>query len=332
MARAVVLLSLLVPVAPALAHAAWPVYLQVDEIRAGEFRMRWQVPRVLPESAVPEPALPATCVATGAVRAEPVAGAFAFQRTVRCTALRGERIGLRWPQHNPALTTLYRVAFADGEVMSHVGAPDERDWRLPAARSRWHAAADYAGLGVHHIMTGSDHLLFVLCLMFVAGTGRRLLLAITGFTLGHSLTLALAALDLVRVPTAPVEACIALSIAMLAAEIVRNRPHTLAWRSPGLVSVAFGLLHGFGFASALRDTGLPHGDVPLALAAFNLGVEIGQLAFVAAVLALAVLVRRALLAGPWPAPMAVPARLRALLAYACGATAAFWFIQRLAAF
>ena len=190
--------------------------------------------------------------------------------------------------------------------------------------------AAYLGLGVEHILFGPDHLLFVLGLVLLvwrtARTPRRrardLLAAVTAFTLGHSLTLGLAALGLLALPIAAVEACIALSILALAVELGGSWEDAPTWtrRRPGLVAAAFGLLHGLGFASALEAVGLPRGALLEALLAFNLGVELGQLAFVgAALLALGLLARR------------VPAaRLARLGAYAIGVPAAYWLLPRLA--
>src|SRR5262249_12390020 len=139
--------------------------------------------------------------------------------------------------------------------------------------------------GIEHILFGFDHLLFVLALILIVRNTRLLLLTVTAFTVAHSITLSLATLGVVHVPRPPVEACIALSILLLASEIVRSQRSqpSLTARWPWAVAFSFGLLHGLGFASALIDVGLPQGEVPLALFAFNLGVEAGQLAFIAAV-------------------------------------------------
>lgn len=138
----------------------------------------------------------------------------------------------------------------------------------------------YLTFGFEHILEGFDHLLFVACLIFIAGTWRRILITITGFTVAHSITLTLSALGLVHLPIIAIESVIALSIVFLAREIMIKNEQTLTWRFPIAVSASFGLLHGFGFASALSDIGLPQTEIPAALLAFNLGVELGQIAFV----------------------------------------------------
>ena len=178
----------------------------------------------------------------------------------------------------------------------------------------------YTVLGIEHILSGIDHLLFVAGLLFLVGFQRRLLWTITAFTVAHSLTLASAALGWLTLRSAPVEACIALSIVLVASEALRER-QTLARRLPALVAFVFGLVHGLGFAGALQAIGLPQKHLVTALLSFNLGVEIGQLLAVAAVWALVLVVRRQ----PWAG------RLRLPLLYVIGVLAAYWSWLRLAA-
>ena len=172
----------------------------------------------------------------------------------------------------------------------------------------------YVQLGVEHILTGVDHLLFVLCLILLVRSIRKLLATVTAFTVAHSITLAAATLGLVNVPAAPVEATIALSIVFLASELLRapTRRSAITQTYPWLVAFSFGLLHGLGFAGALAEIGLPHGEIPLALFSFNVGVELGQLAFIAAVLLLNHVARRLVQSSPIgphappPTPLAAP--------------------------
>jgi len=188
----------------------------------------------------------------------------------------------------------------------------------------------YIELGFEHILIGLDHLLFVACLVYISGNRRTLFFTITGFTLAHSITLFLSANGLITIPIEPVEAVIALSIIFLAWEIAKNRQHSLSLRYPVLVSSSFGLLHGFGFAAVLSDIGLPETERLMALLSFNIGVELGQLAFVLALFILVKLVSVVydfLLGKPLTLPM-----LRLPISYLCGITATFWFIQRLTAF
>jgi hypothetical protein len=182
-------------------------------------------------------------------------------------------------------------------------------------------ALAYLPLGVEHILLGPDHLLFVLGLVLLAGTRRRLLIGtITAFTVGHSITLALAALGYVSFPIRAVEAIIALSVLLLAVEALRERA-SAAGERPWVFAIVCGLLHGLGFAGALSEVGLPAGEVTLALALFNVGVELGQLAFVAALLALRALASHLVLPPKW-------GEVRVAAVYGMGSVAAFWVLDR----
>jgi hydrogenase/urease accessory protein HupE len=225
------------------------------------------------------------------------------------------------------------VTRLSGEKYSLVASPEEDEVIIPESESFGSVARDYLSLGVRHILEGYDHLLFLVCLMLIAGTARRILITITGFTLAHSVTLALSALGLVHVPVAPVEAAIALSIVFLALEIVRGNPESLTYRYPIAVSSSFGLLHGFGFAAVLGETGLPQTEIPAALLFFNLGVEVGQLIFVLGAVLVYQLVQ--LGARTFAGSDLAFDRLRPLetrAAYAVGILASFWMIQRVATF
>ena len=197
---------------------------------------------------------------------------------------------------------------------------------MVAQISAWQVARDYTLLGVDHILSGFDHLTFVLALLLIVSGARRLLITVTAFTLAHSITLAAATLGVLWVPGPPVEAVIALSILFLANELIKvNRGEaSLTARNPWVVAFAFGLLHGFGFAGALGEIGLPQNEVPLALLMFNVGVEIGQLLFVAVVLVGLLLVKR--LHDNWPV------WLRQVPAYGIGGISAFWLIERVVGF
>ena len=196
-------------------------------------------------------------------------------------------------------------------------------------------ATTYLRLGVEHILFGFDHLLFVLALVILVRDWRRVLVTVTAFTVAHSLTLGAATLGFVSVPGPPVEAAIALSIVLVAVEIINARRGTpsLAARWPWLVAFCFGLLHGFGFAGALSQVGLPHHAIPLALLFFNLGVEIGQLAFVGAVLTASWMFRcAAAIRFEPPAVERIVNRLDVIAVYAIGSIAAYWLIERTSAF
>jgi hydrogenase/urease accessory protein HupE len=220
---------------------------------------------------------------------------------------------------------LLRLERLDGSNLVKRLDPSNTSAVLDASPSQWNVAGTYFVLGVEHILFGIDHLLFVLALVMLVKGTRRLIGTITAFTVAHSITLAGATLGWVNVPIAPVEAIIALSIVFVAAEIVhgKNGEEGLAARSPWIVAFAFGLLHGFGFAGALSEVGLPSNAIPVALLFFNVGVEIGQLLFVAAVVLFQRLASRPLEAAPqW---------INLAPAYAIGGLAMFWTLQRVTA-
>ena len=210
--------------------------------------------------------------------------------------------------------------------------PGEAAFVVPSSQGPLARFGGYFGLGVDHILAGLDHLLFVFALLLLIRRVRPLVAAITAFTVAHSVSLGAATLGWIVVPGPPVEAIVALSIVILAAELARPRGEglRLTERYPWTVAFGFGLLHGLGFARALVDLGLPEGDVPLALLAFNLGVEAGQLMFIAAVLAAGLFLSRLLRrAGPLLAPGSAGLRLTA---YALGTLATVWMLDRVAGF
>ena len=221
---------------------------------------------------------------------------------------------------------LVRLERTDGTTQVTRLSPSEPSFVVQATPSALQVAGTYLSLGIEHILLGIDHLLFVLALLILVDGRRRLLWTITAFTIAHSLTLGAATLGFVNIPQTPVEAIIALSIVFVASEIVHARQGRpgLTQRWPWIVAFTFGLLHGFGFAGALTEIGLPAQAVPLALLFFNVGVEAGQLLFIAAVGVVIVVARRVALPQPawaWRVP-----------AYGIGAVAAFWSIERVAGF
>ena len=325
------------------AHEVRPGYLELKELgtssrESGESRESWEVLFKVPAKGDLRLGLyvrlPEVCT-----ESEPVARAVGGSHVERWSAsceggLLGERVWI----DGLALTrtdVLARVQRADGSSQTVRLTPDAAGFTV-AGKSEWTAVArTYLGLGIEHILLGVDHLLFVLALLFLVGSWPRLVGTVSAFTLAHSITLAAATLGWVHVPQAPVEAAIALSIVFVAAEILHaaaGRPG-LAARKPWLVAFSFGLLHGLGFAGALRDVGIPQDAIPAALAFFNLGVEAGQLLFVAAVFVCFGLARRIL---PTDAGQvdtwAVTNRLARPAAYAIGIPAAYWLIARTAGF
>jgi hydrogenase/urease accessory protein HupE len=313
----------------ARAHDVRPAYLEVTQVTPDRYAILWRTP-VLSGMRLPV----ALRLPDGVREArEPVVqeltDSLIERRTIDAGSggLVGRRIEFVGLQAT-ITDVLVRVALLGGTRSTTLVRPSQPWVEIAAAPGLLAVARTYVVHGVEHILFGFDHLIFVLALVSIVPSRRMLLATITAFTLAHSITLALATLGVVHVPGPPVEAAIALSIVLVASEIVqRDRGSIgLTARRPWVVAFVFGLLHGFGFASAIREVGLPRGDVPLALFAFNVGVECGQLAFVAVVLALSTAAR-------WkPLGAGVERRALRMAPYAIGTLAAFWFFERLAAF
>lgn len=314
---------------PATAHEGRPLFIEIEEKETGAVFLKWRVPSTIDRNNAPRIALPESCerVQSPETAASPALNI--GQGLYDCRALDGPMtVSIAYPRGNPAVSSLVRVLRPSGEVQVLRNGPDIVQIDIPNAEDAGSIVLEYLILGIEHILTGYDHLLFVACLLMLAGTTRRVLLIVTGFTLAHSVTLALAALDVVSVPVAPLEAVIALSIVFVAAELARPARETLTWRYPILISSGFGLLHGFGFAAVLGEIGLPQTEVPLALLFFNLGVEVGQIAFILFLIAVTFVGLRAVAffkedARTWGLKdVTMPA------AYLVGSLAAFWSVER----
>jgi hypothetical protein len=212
------------------------------------------------------------------------------------------------------------VSLLDGRNYQQVLDAGQTEFVIPAESSAGEVVGDYSLLGMEHIWGGMDHLLFVFGLLLLVGGGTRLLWTITAFTLGHSITLSLVTLGFFDYPVALVEFAIALSIFVLAVELTRIRKHDMLWRNPWWLAGGFGLLHGMGFAGALAETGLPQNNLPLALLFFNVGIEVGQIAFILVVLAIWYLIRKPL--ASWQD------RLMPVPVYVLGSLSAMWCIER----
>ncbi len=329
------LLALLVALAPhrAAAHALEPGFLELQPIGGSDWRVTWRKPQVNGAPMAIDAVLPPVC--TPRRGPPPVFDGRAFVTGWIATCdggLPGGEIRIEGLERTRT-DVLVRYATAPGaapEAMRLTAASPA--FTVPEDPGALGVFASYFALGVDHILKGIDHLLFVLMLLFLIRDWRTLLGAVTAFTVAHSLSLAAASLGLIVVPAPPVEAIVALSIAFLAAELLHppGAEKRLTERHPWAVAFAFGLLHGLGFARALLEVGLPQGDVPLALLAFNLGVEAGQILFIAVTLALgAALARLYPTASSALAPGAPGLRA---VAYGVGALAAFWVIERVAGF
>lgn len=322
-ARLCFLLTLLVAAAaPASAHEVRPAFLHIREIESSTYEFLWKTPAQGDMRLALNVLLPPDCRNIGEPRTTPGASAVIQRwRSICEHGLPGKHIAIENLQTSltdvivrfEPLTGRPKLLRMNGATPTVV---------IPARQTFWEVAGTYFRLGVEHILFGFDHLLFVLCLLILVGNFKRLIGAVTAFTLAHSITLAGTTFGWLRLASAPIEACIALSIAFIAAEIIKaHEGHkSTIQRWPWLASFSFGLLHGFGFAAALREIGLPEGAVPFALLFFNLGVEAGQIVFVCAVLTMTGLARCC-------AP-AAPAWAFRVLPYAAGVVACFWFIER----
>jgi hydrogenase/urease accessory protein HupE len=319
----------LLPASALFAHDVRPAYLQIDEIEPGRYQFLWRTPVL---SGMP---LPVVLQLPDGFRhlTAPTRQEFPDSLVERGIidgageGLPGKRI--EFPGLQATITeVLARVQLLDGTQSTTLVRPSQPWIDISLRQGSLVVAGAFLAHGVEHILFGFDHLLFVLALVLIVGNTRMLLLTVTAFTVAHSITLSLATLQLVHVPRPPVEACIALSILLVASEIVRTRrgePSLTASR-PWAVAFFFGLLHGLGFASALIDIGLPQSDIPLALLTFNVGVELGQLAFIGGVLG----VMR--VATQLTMPAGIEIRLRGATGYLIGIAAGFWFVERLAGF
>lgn len=298
-----------------------PGYLELTQISAKQWRMVWKAPIKGGLATRATPALPNYCEAAPLQRTV-VNGALVSKANFTCSrSLLGGQIGLTGldASFSDALARIAPIGLPVQVARLTSNAPMIRIETVPVSGQ---VGSTYLKLGITHILGGYDHFLFVLALVLLISGGWKIAQAVTAFTVAHSITLIATTLDLISIPRKPVEICIALSIIFLAVEIVKRRPDTprLTERVPWLVAFLFGLLHGFGFAGALAEIGLPAGDVPLALLSFNVGVEVGQLIIVGVgLLALALVNRFA---------ARFERNFRFVSSYAIGTTAAFWMIER----
>jgi hydrogenase/urease accessory protein HupE len=304
-----------------------PAYLEIRELGNDEYAVLWKVPALGSDQRL-----------SAYVRLPDGAEVVDEPRVVAANGNWIERLQIRYPDGLAGQTfaiegsavgvteVIARVERLDGSSQVARLPMEEPVFVVEPPQGTGAVAWSYFVLGVEHILGGIDHLLFVLALLLIVHGGKRIIATVTAFTAAHSLTLAAATLGWVHVPGPPVEAIIALSIVFVASEVVhgaQGRPG-LTERAPWIVAFSFGLLHGFGFAGALAEVGLPQAAIPLALLTFNIGVEIGQLIFVATVLLLRVLAERMVRVQTDWLPTAA--------AYVIGAVASFWTIERVASF
>ena len=334
MKRALLNLILLAAIVPgACAHEVRPAYLELRQTGQDTYDALWKVPGQGDLRLGLYVQLPATCTNVNEPNRSMANNAYTERWTVKCTgSLSGGTIHIAGLSAT-STDVLVRLERLDGSTEVTRLTPSSPTFVVAAAANAVGVARTYTLLGIEHILTGIDHLLFVLALIIITRGGWKLVKTVTAFTVSHSITLTLATLGYVHIPQRPVEAVIALSIVFVAAEILRGRQGYagITARAPWLVALIFGLMHGLGFASALKDAGLPVGHIPTALLFFSLGVETGHFLFIGTVLTLFALL-------VWAASRVTPsyqqrlATFEVLPAYAIGSVAMFWVIQRIAAF
>ena len=319
--RSVAILPLAWLSAPLHADELRPGFLEIVQLTATDWRLVWKAPLRVGLANQARPIVPPHCKAR-LERREVSRGALVETSGLHCSGpIDGHIVGLT-NLDNSITDTLVRIAPLGRAVQVARLTADTPQISVTPRASRFAILQTYVLLGVGHIISGLDHLLFVIALVLLVVGGRRIVATVTAFTLAHSITLGAATLGFVAVPRKPVEICIALSILFVASEIVKSGSDRdrLAQRAPWIAAFAFGLLHGFGFAGALSEVGLPNGEIPIALLAFNIGVEIGQLAIVALMLVAIYFVQRF---GTSLLP-----KTKMAAAYATGSIAAYWMIVR----
>ena len=321
MKRILLLLALVVGAVSAQAHEVRPAYLEIIEQQDGSYSLTWKQPSLAEARIAIDPQLPAACTTLGERHVAVADGAFVARWQVQCPGgLAGQSIRIAGLERT-LTSTFVRTQLADGRTIANVVQASDPSFEFAAARPMWSA---YFVLGIEHILGGIDHVFFVIGLILLVPSLWRLVGALTAFTVAHSVTLGAAALGFAGLPQAAVEVVIALSILVVGYEVVRAaRGQTgLTYAMPWAVAFGFGLLHGFGFAGALAEIGLPQDAKLGALLLFNVGVETGQLMIVAVAVPLT----------RWIASRTVDLRRRIQLAagYSLGAAAAFWMIQRVA--
>jgi hypothetical protein len=308
----------------AQAHRFAPSLLKVNEIADQQYNMVWKTPAQGTSNVPLRPVWPDSCEVKNASPPQMEGTGKVSSWQLHCSGLGedglvGETLGVMGLGANQA-SAMVMISLLDGRQYQQVLNAEQPEFVVPQESSAGDVMSDYSQLGMEHIWGGIDHLLFVFGLLLLVGGGTRLLWTITAFTVGHSITLSLVTLGYFDYPVALVEFTIALSIFVLAVELTRVKKHDMLWRNPWWLAGGFGLLHGMGFAGALAETGLPQDNLPLALLFFNVGIEIGQIAFILVVLALWMLVRRPL--APWQD------RLLPIPVYILGALSAMWCIER----
>ena len=292
------------------------------------FELRWKIPPVLATEFLPNISLIAEpCVVNSQQQTNVIKPSLIGKKDYRCSSTPNHlAISISYPDTNPALSSLIVYYDITGESKSIFSGPEQQLVHLPNNLSAFNVAKLYIVGGIKHIAFGYDHLLFVVCLMFIAVSISRILLTVTGFTIGHSITLIVSSFNLISVPILFVEMLIALSIVVLAAEILRagikQKSSSLTWRYPIIVASSFGLLHGLGFASTLSQLGIPSDNKITAVLFFNLGIELGQIIFVVIIVAISTLLKQLIQS---KATLQIGSKVAV---YSIGVLASYWLFER----
>ena len=310
-----------------LADEVRPVYLEVTETKTNHYDLLLKVPVKGTKKLPIKVLLPTTCTAVTPLSTHKLNAASLERWSMRCKeGLVGKTLTFKGLKRTNT-DLLLRLEFLNGTSQSSLLTPTKTSYTIPQEASSFQIVKTYTWLGITHILMGFDHLLFVFALLLIVKNMRRLLWTITAFTLAHSITMAGATLGFIHIPQQPVEAMIALSILFLAMEIIHEKQGRigLASRYPWIIAFIFGLLHGFGFAGALAEIGLPQHAITLALIFFNVGVELGQLMFVATVVLVGLLLQR--LKHP-----TLMDKIEMFVVYGIGGLSTFWVFDRLSSF
>jgi len=331
MIKSMLLIFLMFVTGIVLAHDARPVVVAINEQFPGVFQYSLRVPETVESDNLPTVTWPEGCEEQNSAT-----GTGSRNGSVLCSSgLTGKFLSVSYPYFNPSLATFFRMTTLDGFARTAMLTPTQLQWQVPEEPTTGNVAKQYFALGLDHILGGLDHLLFVLGLLVIARTLKRILWTVTGFTIAHSITLSLSSLELVSIPIVPVEAAIALSIVFLAYEISRERHDSLTYQYPLIVSFGFGLLHGLGFASALGEIGLVQNEILVSLLFFNLGVEAGQIAFILLVTTAIWSLQKFLRHRPkvsMVSTVLTAQRMDLMAAYVIGIPAAYWLIDRVTGF
>jgi len=304
-----------------------PGYLEIKESSENVFSVLWKVPAKGNKKLSLQVQMPVNCVNKTQINTQLVNAAYIQRWITSCEGGLVERSVSIAGLNTTNTDVLLRLEFLNGISQSAQLTPTKSSYTIPVEASALQIVITYTKFGIEHILMGVDHLLFVFALLVLVSSARKLVIKITAFTIAHSITLGAATLGFVHVPQQPVEAVIALSILFLAVEIVhgqQSRPGYAA-RWPWLVAFIFGLLHGFGFAGALTEIGLPQQAIPLALVFFNVGVELGQLLFVLGVVLLTWLLHQL-------GRQKLLHRAETVVIYSIGGLSSFWLIERISLF